>query len=116
MSTMRNSRPGIASRLFAALMALLLVSQSALANLPSCGGNCPSRCPCTGPDSNDGKGPSGENAAGNASGNLPADADGSATLLGSPSPDVMVDGFSSGIPVMPSTSMVISPASGQARM
>ena len=82
MSLKRNSRPGIASRFLAALMAFLLVSQSAFANLPPCNGTC-STCPCKG--SAPGSGPNGGPGAGNGDG-LPATAIGAGAPGGNPSP------------------------------
>ena len=84
MSTTRNSRPGLASRLFTALMASLLVSQSAFANLPSCNGTC-STCPCTGNGTGNGTGSNGGSGAGNGNG-LPATAIGAGAPGGTPSP------------------------------
>lgn len=101
MSTTRNSRPGLARRLFAALMALLLVSQSAFANLPSCNGTC-STCPCTGNGTGNGTGPSGGPGAGNGNG-LPATAIGAGAPGGNPSPygspDVMPGHSVGGFPL-----------------
>ena len=117
MSLKRNSRPGIASRFLAALMAFLLVSQSAFANLPSCNGTC-STCPCTGNGTGNGTGPSGGPGAGNSDG-LPATAIGAGAPGGTPSPygspdvtpfrpfggfaspDMMFGGFLIGIPWTP---------------
>ena len=128
MSKTRNSRPGLARRLFAALMAFLLVSQSAFANLPPCSGTC-STCPCKG--SAPGSGPNGGPGAGNGNG-LPATAIGAGapggnpspygspdvtpfrSVGGFPSPDVMFGGFIFGNPWTPRILSGPYPATGGA--
>ncbi|MBQ7650730.1 MAG: hypothetical protein IJS15_07205 [Victivallales bacterium] len=127
---MRNSRPGLARRLFAALMAFLLISQSAFANLTTCSGTC-STCPCKG--SVPGSGPNGGPGAGNGNG-LPATAIGAGAPGGTPSPygspdvtpfrpfggfaspDVMFGGFIFGNPWTPRILSGPYPATGSAHV